>query len=90
VSAEVRNLIRKMSLADPRWGAARIHGELLKIGIAVSQATVVKYVVRQVEAALANMANLCQESRQGPGFCRLLRCPDDYIPTPIHLCDSRP
>ena len=31
VSPEVRNLIRKMSLANPRWGAPRIHGELLKI-----------------------------------------------------------
>ena len=46
VSLEVRNLIRKMSLANPRWGAPRIHGELLKIGIAVSQATVAKYMVR--------------------------------------------
>src|ERR1700731_2911186 len=39
VSPEVRNLIRKISLANPRWGAPRIHGELLKIGIEVSQAT---------------------------------------------------
>src|SRR6266446_10969107 len=46
VSPEVRNLIRKMSLANPRWGAPRIHEELLKIGIAVSQATVAKYMVR--------------------------------------------
>jgi hypothetical protein len=44
VSPEVRNLIRKMSLANPRWGAPRIHGELLKIAIAVSQATVAKYM----------------------------------------------
>ncbi len=35
-----------MSLANPRWGAPRIHGELLKIAIAVSQATVAKYMVR--------------------------------------------
>src|SRR5437588_8717861 len=43
---EVRNLIRHMSLANPRWGAPRIHGELLKLGIQVSQATVAKYMVR--------------------------------------------
>lgn len=43
---EVRNLIRQMSLANPRWGAPRIHGELLKIGIELSQATVAKYMVR--------------------------------------------
>jgi putative transposase len=35
-----------MSLANPRWGTPRIRGELLKIGIAVSQATVAKYMVR--------------------------------------------
>src|SRR5437588_5258239 len=46
VSPEVRNLIRHMSLANPRWGAPRIHGELLKLGIQVSQATVAKYMVR--------------------------------------------
>ena len=33
-----------MSLANPLWGAPRIHGELLKLGIDVSQATVAKYM----------------------------------------------
>src|SRR6266700_2734941 len=46
VAGEVRNLIRRMNLANPRWGAPRIHGELMKLGIQVSQATVAKYVVR--------------------------------------------
>jgi transposase InsO family protein len=35
-----------MSSANPLWGAPRIHGELLKLGIAVSQATVSKYMLR--------------------------------------------
>jgi putative transposase len=47
VSSEIVNLIRKMSLANPRWGAPRIHGELLKLGFKISQATVAKYMVRQ-------------------------------------------
>ena len=47
VSEEVRDLVRKMSKANPLWGAPRIHGELLKIGIEVSQATVAKYMGRQ-------------------------------------------
>ena len=34
-----------MSLANPRWGAPRIHGELLKLGIQISQTTVAKYMV---------------------------------------------
>ena len=49
MSQEVRDLIRKMSLANPLWGAPRIHGELLKLGIEVSQATVAKYMARQRE-----------------------------------------
>jgi transposase InsO family protein len=36
-----------MSKANPLWGAPRIHGELLKIGVQVSQATVAKYMMRQ-------------------------------------------
>ena len=39
-------LIRQMSQTNPLWGAPRIHGELLKLGITVSQATVSKYMVR--------------------------------------------
>lgn len=42
--AEIRQLIREMSLANPLWGAPRIHGELLKLGIEVGQTTVAKYM----------------------------------------------
>ena len=44
---EVRKLISEMSSANPLWGAPRIHGELLKLGIEISQATVAKYMVRR-------------------------------------------
>jgi hypothetical protein len=37
-----------MKRANPLWGAPRIYGELLKLGIKVSQATVAKYIVRRV------------------------------------------
>jgi len=33
-------LIKKMSQANPFWGAPRIHGELLKLGIEISERTV--------------------------------------------------
>ena len=46
VPDEVRDLIRRMSRDNPPWGASRIHGELLKLGITLSQATVSKYMVR--------------------------------------------
>tara|TARA_B100000965_G_scaffold406790_1_gene448686 strand:+ start:77668 stop:78684 length:1017 start_codon:yes stop_codon:yes gene_type:complete len=42
-----RQLIKEMSLSNPLWGAPRIHGELLKLGINVSQSTVAKYMVRR-------------------------------------------
>ena len=44
--AEIRKLIREMSIANPLWGAPRIHGELLKLGIDVGQTSVAKYMVR--------------------------------------------
>ena len=47
VAPEIRDLIRRMSRANPLWGAPRIHGELLKLGITISQATVGKYMVRR-------------------------------------------
>src|SRR6266404_5047756 len=39
VPLEIRRLIREMSLANRLWGAPRIHGELLKLGIEVAQST---------------------------------------------------
>jgi transposase InsO family protein len=42
----VRQLIRRVSTANPGWGAPRIHGELGKLGITVSETTVAKYMVR--------------------------------------------
>jgi transposase InsO family protein len=47
LALKVRDLIRQMSEANPLWGAPRIHGELLKLGITVSQAAVSKYMVRR-------------------------------------------
>src|SRR3989449_8489522 len=46
IGRDLRDLIRQMSRANPLWGAPRIHGELLKLGLTVSQATVSKYMVR--------------------------------------------
>jgi putative transposase len=43
VSPELRELIATMARANPRWGAERIRGELLKLGIAVSKASVQRY-----------------------------------------------
>jgi hypothetical protein len=44
INPEIRDLIRRMSKANPLWGAPRIHGELLKLGINISQATVGRWM----------------------------------------------
>ncbi|MGH7813903.1 MAG: integrase core domain-containing protein [Candidatus Binataceae bacterium] len=51
VDSETRKLIREMCIANPLWGAPRIHGELLKLGIEISQATVARYMVRKPGAS---------------------------------------
>jgi transposase InsO family protein len=47
VPPEMRRLIREMSIANPLWGAPRIHGELLKLGIDIGQTSVAKYMARR-------------------------------------------
>jgi hypothetical protein len=47
ISAELRALIRRMSIENPLWGAPRIHGELLKLGFEVAQSSVAKYLVKR-------------------------------------------
>ena len=49
---EIRDLIRKMCAANATWGAPRIHGELQKLGVEVSQATVAKYMIRRSKPLL--------------------------------------
>ena len=46
ISKEIRELIRKISGANPLWGTPRIIGELGKLGITVAKSTVDKYRVR--------------------------------------------
>jgi transposase InsO family protein len=47
IEADLRVLIRQMSLENPLWGAPRIHGELLKLGFEVAQSSVAKYMVKR-------------------------------------------
>ena len=44
---EVRQLIRTMSRENPLWGAPRIRGELLKLGIDIGETSVSKYMIRR-------------------------------------------
>jgi putative transposase len=82
VPADVRTLIRTMTRDNPLWGAPRIHGELIKLGVDVSQATVAKYMARPRTAPSqswrAFLTNHCQQLVAADFFvvptaaCRLL------------------
>jgi hypothetical protein len=65
VEREIRGLIRQMSSANPLWGAPRIHGELLKLGIEVSQATVAKYMLRRRGTPSQNWRSFLRNHAQG-------------------------
>jgi hypothetical protein len=47
LATEIRKLIREMSIANPLWGAPRIHGELRKLGIDIGQTSVAKYMAKR-------------------------------------------
>ena len=47
IGAELRALIRRMSIENPLWGAPRIHGELLKLGFEVAQSSVARHMVKR-------------------------------------------
>ena len=48
IEADLRALIRQMSIENPLWGAPRIHGELLKLGFEVAQSSVAKYMFKRL------------------------------------------
>lgn len=60
ISVEVKALIRRMSRENPMWGAPRVHGELLKLGIEIAQATVAKYMARQPKPPSQNWRTFLQ------------------------------
>ena len=61
--AEIRQLIREMSIANPLWGAPRLHGELLKLGIDIGQTSVAKYMARTEGTSVAGVEEVCSQSR---------------------------
>src|SRR5580704_5193905 len=47
ITAELRTLIRRMSIENRLWGAPHIHGELLKLGFMLAQSTVARYMAKR-------------------------------------------
>jgi hypothetical protein len=65
VALEIRQLIREMSLANPLWGAPRIHGELLKLGIDIGQTSAAKYMVKRRKPPLQGWKTFLRNHADG-------------------------
>jgi putative transposase len=75
VSKEIRQLIRKMSRENPLWGAPRIHGELLKLGIDIGQTSVGKYIVRTRNPPSQNWRTFLENHVKTMGITEVLSAP---------------
>ena len=88
VSPDVRALIREMFTANPPWGAPRVHGELLKLGISVSESTVAKYMRRHPRSPSQTLADISHQSCEPDHGRRPLCRTDGDLPAalrPRHL-----
>src|SRR5947209_14239202 len=65
IAREVRELIRRMSFENPLWGATKIHGELLKLGIDVAQSTVSIYMVPRRDRPLQTWKTFLRNQMEG-------------------------
>ena len=88
-SRETRDLIRKMSIANPLWGAHRIHGELLKLGIVVSQATVGRYMPWRPAVPSPTWRSFLR-NHMGDSGHRHVRCCDRDVSAALHRDRPRP
>src|SRR6201989_3279964 len=87
VALEIRKLIRERSIANPLWGAPRIHGELLKLGIDIGQTSVAKYMARRREPPSQGWRNVpsqsCRRHRGDGSVCRA----DNLVPPALWIAD---
>src|SRR5207245_6004139 len=65
IAREVRDLIRRMSFENSLWGATKIHGELLKLGIKVAQSTVSVYMVPRRDRPLQTWKTFLRNHMEG-------------------------
>jgi hypothetical protein len=75
ISKEVRDLIRRMSFENPLWGAPKIHGELLKLGIEVAQSTVSIYMVPRQDRPLQTWKTFLRNHMEGIASIDLIVVP---------------
>src|SRR2546428_5163485 len=85
VSREIRDLIRRMSRENPLWGAPRIHGELLKLGITIGETSVSKYMIRPRKPPSQSWRTFLDNHIQQLVSGRLLHRADHPLPSPVRV-----
>ena len=83
LAAAIRDLIQQMSQANFLWGAPRIHGELLKLGIQVSPIDRGQVSAPTAEASFADLADFPDKSHEANGLDGFLHCADCDLPSTI-------
>src|SRR3981189_590890 len=87
VPLEIRKLIREMSIANPLWGAPRIHGELLKLGIGVGETSVAKYMVKRGEPPSQGWKTFLHNHADGIAGDGFVRLADDLVSPALWIAD---
>jgi len=88
VSAEIRALVRNMAAANPLWGAPRVHGELLKLGIEISERTVSR-LDAAAAGAVTDVESVPGQPCRTSGVGGFLHRADIPIPDPVRLSRTR-
>src|SRR5258708_6546284 len=84
--ADIRQLIRDMSVANPLWGAPRIHGELRKLGIDVGDHRG-KIHGEEKAATVAGLEDLSAQSCRRHCVAGFVRSPDDLVSAVVRISD---
>jgi hypothetical protein len=90
ISRELRDLIRRMRRENPTWGAPRIHGELLKLGINLGETSVSKYMVRSRKPPSQTWRTFLENRLKPDGLHRLLHCPHYPLPGSLRVSGTGP
>jgi len=90
VSREVRDLIRTMSRENLLWGAPRIHGELLKLGITIGETSVGKYMIRPRRPPSQTWRTFLDNHIQQIVSARLLHRADHPLPGSVRVLGAGP
>src|SRR5882672_12474977 len=87
IDSDVRALIRRMAAENRLWGARRIHGVLLKLGIGVSERTVSRYLRDRLTAPSQTWRTFLANHLGNLAFTSMV--PSSYAPSDdddVHAC----